>query len=41
MRHYRLVDTNRATTNLNNRVRRQINVALNTHRDAFRYDATI
>lgn len=41
MIHHRSVETNRATMNLNNRVRRQTNVTLNTHRAAFRYNAAI
>lgn len=41
MRHHRSVETNRAIMNLNNRARRQTNVALNTHRAAFRYNVTI
>jgi len=41
MRDHQLVDTNCATVNLNNRERRQTNVALNTHRAAFRYNVSI
>lgn len=41
MRHYRSIENNRATTSLNNRARRQTNVALNTHRAAFRYNVAI
>jgi len=40
MRHYRSIETNHATINLKNRVRRQINVALG-YRTAFRYNVTI
>lgn len=41
MRDYRSVEANRVTLNFSNRARRQINVALDTHRAAFRYNATI
>lgn len=41
MRYYRSIHTNRTTINLKNPVRRQTNVALNTHRAALRKNVTI
>jgi len=41
LRDHWSVNINRMTMNLNNRARRQINVALNTYRVEFRYNGKI